>query len=85
VIGFHPGLPATDPLVVEWSWGGRAQRVDLWAWRPGGGPYLGLPLDEADAIARRQERIAVISRHGEVTANGHWTERRPFTIDLRSD
>jgi uncharacterized protein (DUF2126 family) len=85
LIGFHPGMPASDPLVVEWAWAGRAQRVDLWAWRPGGGPYAGLPLDEADAIARRQERIAVVTRHGDVTAHGYWTERRPFTIDLRAE
>jgi uncharacterized protein (DUF2126 family) len=83
-IGFHPGLPATDPLVVEWSWGGRAQRIELWAWQPGGGPYAGLPIDDADAVARRQERIAVTTRPGEVTASGHWPEHRGFTIDLRS-
>jgi len=28
--GLHPGLPATDPLVVEWAWAGRAQRIELW-------------------------------------------------------
>ncbi len=83
--GLHPGLPSSDPLVIDWAWGGRSQRVQLWAWRPGGGPYPGLPTDEADAVARRQERIAVTTRDGELTASGHWAERRPFTIDLRAE
>lgn len=82
-VGFHPGLPATDPLIVEWAWGGKAQRVVLHAWRPGGGPYEGLPADEDEAIARRQERIAVTAID-EVRASGQWPERRPFTIDLRA-
>jgi len=81
--GFHPGLPATDPLVVEWAWAGRAQRIELWSWRPGGGPYPGLPLDEADAVARRQERIAITTGTGEISATGHWPARHPFTVDLR--
>jgi uncharacterized protein (DUF2126 family) len=84
LIGFHPGLPATDPLTIEWAWADRVQRIDLWAWRPGGGPYPGLPLDEAEAVSRRQERIAVITRSGELAAAGHWPEPRPFTIDLRT-
>jgi uncharacterized protein (DUF2126 family) len=83
-VGFHPGLPATDPLVVEWAWAGRAQRIELWAWRPGGGPYPGLPFDEADAIARRQERISVVTHDDELTAAGRWPAQRPFTIDLRT-
>ena len=81
--GLHPGLPSTDPLAIEWSWGGRNQRVELWAWRPTGGPYPGLPRDEAESVARRQERINVTVFGGEIVAAGHWTESRPFTIDLR--
>ncbi|NVB77710.1 MAG: hypothetical protein HOV81_04885 [Kofleriaceae bacterium] len=83
--GLHPGLPVTDPLVVEWAWAGRAQRVELWAWQPGGGPYSGLPRDEQDAFERRQQRIQVTTRDGEVTAQGYRRESRPFTIDLRRD
>lgn len=82
--GLHPGMPATDPLVVEWAWGGRAQRIELWAWRPNGGPYDGLPRDDADALARRRGRIQVTTFDGEVAASGHWSEARPFTIDLRA-
>src|SRR6185436_939596 len=51
LVGFHPGLPSHDPLTVEWAWAGRSQRIDLFAWRPGGGPYTGLPADDADAVA----------------------------------
>ncbi len=85
-LGFHPGMPANDPLIVEWAWAGRAQRIELYAWRPGGGAYTGLPPDESEAIARRQARIIVTTlplAHGELAAPRHWTERRPFTIDLR--
>lgn len=81
--GLHPGLPATDPLVIEWAWAGRAQRIELWAWRPAGGAYPGLPAEEREAIERRQDRIR-ITTPGEVTAHGHWPEARPFTIDLRT-
>jgi len=83
--GLHPGLPATDPLVIEWSWQGRAQRIELWAWKPDGGAYPGLPADDTDALARRQARIKLTTRDGEATAAGHWSEARPFTIDLRRD
>jgi len=84
MVGFHPGMPATDPLVVEWAWTGRVQRIELWSWRPGGGAYTGLPRDAAEAVARRQERIAVTTRDGELTCASHWRELRPFTIDLRA-
>ncbi len=83
--GLHPGLPATDPLVIEWEWNGRAQHIELWAWRPAGGPYAGLPSDEHEALERRQERIKVATHSGELNATGHWSELRPFTIDLRRD
>jgi hypothetical protein len=78
-------MPATDPLVIEWAWGSRTQRIELWSWKAGGGPYAGLPTDENDALARRQDRIRITTSDGEVTANGHWPEARPFTIDLRSE
>ncbi len=81
--GLHPGLALGDPLALDWSWAGRAQHVELWAWRPAGGPYPGLPKDAADALERRQERIVVATRDGEVEANSRWVETRPFTIDLR--
>lgn len=81
--GLHPLLPPHDPLAIEWSWGGRTQRIELWAWRAEGGPYPGLPVDDEDAQARRRERIHVTTRDGEAAATGYWPESRPFTIDLR--
>ncbi|MGE3763887.1 MAG: transglutaminase family protein [Kofleriaceae bacterium] len=81
--GFHAGLPVTDPLVIEWAHGGRAQRIELFAWKPDGGPYPGLPTDDADALARRQERIRVHAHDGFIEATGYWPATRSFTIDLR--
>ena len=82
--GLHPGLPAQDPLVVQWSHGGKAQTIELWAWRPEGGPYAGLPADESDALERRQERIRINTHADDLVVAGHWAESRPFTIDLRA-
>jgi uncharacterized protein (DUF2126 family) len=81
--GLHPELPPIDPLVIEWAHGGRAQRIELWSWKPGGGPYPGLPADGSDALARRNERSRVTNIDA-VAASGHWPEARPFTIDLRA-
>ena len=81
--GFHPGLPALDPLVIEWAWQGRAQRIELWAWRPDGGPYEGLPASAEDALARRTERIKIAMHERETLAVGFHREVRPYTIDLR--
>ena len=81
--GLHPGLPVTDPLVLEWAWGGRAQRITLWAWRPAGGAYPGLPVDEYDAMIRRQERIRITALPDEPAADARWPAARPYTIDLR--
>jgi uncharacterized protein (DUF2126 family) len=80
--GLHPGMPPSDPLVVEWAWGGRAQRIELHAWQPGGGPYPGLPADEHDALARRTDRIRITTRDGTVTADAHW-HVQGHSIDLR--
>jgi hypothetical protein len=40
----------------------------------------GLPID---AVARRQERIAITTREGEPSVIDHWQGSRPYTIDLR--
>ncbi len=83
--GLHVGLPVHDPLVIEWAWAGRAQTIELWAWRPAGGPYEGLPRDATEALVRRQERLELTTRAGDVSANGYRVEVRPFTVDLRRD
>ena len=83
--GLHPGLPPLDPMVVEWSWASRSQRIELWAWRPDGGAYPCLPDDDTQALERRQERIRVTTHEGEASAPCFWREARPFTIDLRRD
>ena len=76
-------MPVIDPLVVEWAWQGRAQRIELWASRPGGEAYRDAPRDATEALARRQERISVTSRDGGVEASRGWRETYPLTIDLR--
>jgi uncharacterized protein (DUF2126 family) len=81
--GFHLGIPITDPLVIEWSWQNRAQRIELWAWRPDGGLYAGLPADDHEALDRRAERVVIATHLGDIVAFGHWPETRPYTIDLR--
>ena len=81
----HEGdlVPAIDPLVIEWAWAGRAQRIELWASRPGGVAYSEPPRDSTDAQRRRTERISVTSLDGGVEASRSWRETNPFTIDLR--
>jgi uncharacterized protein (DUF2126 family) len=82
--GFHPGLPGLDPLVIEWGWAGRSQQIELWGWRPEGGPYPRLPHDATEAAARRNERVRVTTRDGgELVCEGSWPEHRTFTLDTR--
>ena len=57
--GFHPGLPASDPLRLWWEIGGAALAIDLHGWIPGGGVYDGLPDGDAEAARRRAERVVV--------------------------
>jgi uncharacterized protein (DUF2126 family) len=58
-LGLHPCIASHDPLVLEWTRGTECLRIELYAWKPGGGPYQGLPGDEAEARARRAERVVV--------------------------
>jgi uncharacterized protein (DUF2126 family) len=59
--GLHPLLPATEPVVIDWTHArtSATQRVILHAWRPEGGAYDGLPRDLADATQRRRARFVV--------------------------
>ncbi|HLL22391.1 MAG TPA: transglutaminase family protein, partial [Kofleriaceae bacterium] len=81
--GLHPAMPAQDPLVIEWANGPRMQRVELWSSKPGGGSYATLPANANEALARRNERVRIVTSNGSVEASGYWRETRPFTIDLR--
>jgi len=82
--GLHPGMPALDPLVIEWACAGRTQHVELWGWRPEGGPYPGLPHDATEALARRTERVRIATRDGgEIEGNGSWPGARGYTLDTR--
>jgi uncharacterized protein (DUF2126 family) len=82
--GLHPALPPLDPLVIEWACAGRTQHVELWGWRPEGGPYPGLPHDATEAMARRNERVRIATRDGgEVEAAASWPAVRGYTLDTR--
>ncbi|MGE3548206.1 MAG: transglutaminase family protein, partial [Kofleriaceae bacterium] len=81
--GVHPGLPAIDPLIIEWWWADRSQRIELWAERPSGGAYGDLPRDATEALDRRNERIVIVTGDQELSAHGHWIQHRPFTVDTR--
>jgi uncharacterized protein (DUF2126 family) len=82
--GFHPGLPAQDPMVITWGAGDHHQQLTIHGWRPGGGPYTGLPVDAAEATARRVERIRVETRSGPLPRpHGAHARTGAYTIDLR--
>jgi uncharacterized protein (DUF2126 family) len=81
--GLHPGLPATDPIVIEWGAGGAHQRVELYGWRPGGGAYDGLPADATAAAERRAERVRVITSDGPLPRPRAPHAAQGYTIDLR--
>lgn len=81
--GFHPTLGADEPLTIVVGDDTAAIELRYFAWRPGGGPYPGLPLDAADAAARRAERIQVLP----VPAPPTFTARAPLsgrTLDIRA-
>jgi len=41
-------------------------------------PYDGLPVDAAEALARRNERIEIVTHeHGAATADTYWREAPP--------
>ncbi|MCA9671954.1 MAG: transglutaminase family protein [Myxococcales bacterium] len=59
-IGLHPSLPAHGPLTLALQHPDQgAYCVRLHDWRPQGGAYEGLPVDQDDAMRRRQERLVL--------------------------
>jgi hypothetical protein len=60
-----------------------AVTIELHAWRPGGGPYDGLPADRADADRRRAERAIITPLAGGLA----WPRRivtATDTVDARA-
>ena len=78
--GLHPELPPIDPLVIHWERGREAVAVTLHGWRPTGGAYPGLPTDEAEAHARRQERVSIAPAR---PAPSQSIRGATLTLDLR--
>lgn len=58
--GLHPTIGADEPLAIAVGDDAAAVELRWFAWRPEGGPYPGLPTDDADAAARRAERLQVV-------------------------
>ncbi len=79
--GFHPGLAAVDPLVIEWSRGGHGRRIELHSWIPGGGAYDSLPMDGAEAARRRRERVRITACEPQSAATIPFSDA--WTLDLR--
>ena len=86
--GFHPGLPASDPLLLRWELRKNAFAIELHGWIPGGGVYEGLPRGAEEAARRRAERVVIREEKpdrsrstvaGSVRPHAHGT----FTVDLR--
>jgi len=57
--GFLPTVPADEPLRLTVGDAAGALAIEVYAWRPGGGPYAALPADAAEAAARRAARVAI--------------------------
>ena len=88
--GFHPGLPASDPLLLRWQVGETVLAIELHGWIPGGGVYDGLPADGEEAARRRDARVVVreetptASRSRSSFASPVPPEARgAFTVDVR--
>ncbi|MCB9575331.1 MAG: transglutaminase family protein, partial [Kofleriaceae bacterium] len=82
--GLHPGLAALDPLVVRLRDRGDELAVTLHGWRPGGGPYDGVP-DDDEATRRRAERLIVAPVAAAVAHSIRHDLARAdtWTVDLR--
>lgn len=82
--GLHPGLPAQVPLRITWAREGdpRALEITLHDWRPDGGAYAGLPCDDDEARARREERFVVREIDAPPTASA--APAAAWTFDLRA-
>ena len=64
---------------------GRAQRIELWAWRPERRPVRRrCRTTTTEALARRQERIRITTHDGnDLEVSGAWPDPRSYTLDTR--
>lgn len=85
--GLHPTLPPQTPVTLHLHHPAlrEARVVTLHEWRPDGGAYPGLPVDLADAAARRAERVTLDTEDPAVLAPviGLSGGRTLHTLDLR--
>jgi uncharacterized protein (DUF2126 family) len=86
--GLHPTVPALSQIDLVLMRRARqdALRASLFAWRPDGGAYPGLPEDAADAARRRAERFVVEPLRSVDVAAAKEPARAalsPFCLDLR--
>jgi uncharacterized protein (DUF2126 family) len=86
--GLHPDVPPHVPLTITWAppEGDAGLEITLHDWRPGGGAYDGLPLDDDEAARRRAERFVVRPCDA---AGARWDEPPPgalrgITLDRRA-
>ncbi len=80
--GFLPTVPADEPLRLTVGDAAGALAIEVYAWRPGGGPYAALPADAAEAAARRAARVAIT-----LAAPPAWPARTVTatdTVDVRA-
>jgi uncharacterized protein (DUF2126 family) len=82
-LGLHPGIPSHDPLVLDWKRGQASVRVELYSWKPGGGAYAGLPADDAEARARRDERVVASARGTDEPSECQPSLATGWALDLR--
>lgn len=86
--GLHPALPAQGPLLLTLWHPAHAEALHLALhdWRPTGGGYDGLPVDLAEAAARRAERCVVAPASPPAPETLHNPPREaltPYALDLR--
>ncbi len=82
--GLVPTLPADEPLRLAIEAGGEAVTMAWYAWRPGGGAYDGLPGDDAEADARRRERLIVTPSAAATVATTTPAAPATWTLDVRA-
>ncbi|RUQ33100.1 MAG: hypothetical protein EKK68_05105 [Candidatus Competibacteraceae bacterium] len=86
--GLHPTLEAqgTIPLILSHPHRPGGLRITLHEWQPQGGGYDGLPVDQAEAAARRAGRFVIETLDWTPDAPSYEpppAALTPYTLDLR--